>query len=94
MGLLAKLLLLPVTGPVRGFQFILEQIQAEAEAILQDEGRVQAELIDLSLRHDMGEVADAEYTEQEEALLARLNAIREHREGLLEYRRYVEDEDA
>jgi len=93
MGLLTDLLLFPVAGPVRGFLFILERIQAEAEAALLDEGRLQAELVQLSLRHETGVVSDSDYEEQESALLARLNTIREYREGLLESQRSLEGED-
>ena len=84
MGLLSGLLLLPVTGPVRGLQFVLEQIKAQVDAELLDEGRVQAELMTLSLRRDLGEISDAEYESQETALLEQLNAIRAYKEGLVE----------
>jgi hypothetical protein len=85
MGLLSDLLLFPVTGPVRGFEFILEQIKEQADAVRLDEGRVMAELMDLGLRRDLGEISDAEYTEQETALLERLNAIRAEKAGLTEF---------
>ncbi len=84
MGLLSNLLLFPVTGPVHGVRFLLEQIQAQANAELLDEGRVQAELMSLSVRYDLGEISDAEYEEQEEALFEELNAIRAYKEELLE----------
>ncbi len=84
MGLLSGLLLLPVTAPIRGLQFVVEQIQAEAEAALMDERRIHAELISLSLRLDLGEITEAEYEEQEEALLERLNLINAYREGLMD----------
>ena len=84
MGILSGLLLLPITAPVRGLQFIVEQIQAEAEAALMDERRIHAELINLSLQLDMGEITEAEYEEQEAALLERLNLINAYREGLMD----------
>jgi multidrug efflux pump subunit AcrA (membrane-fusion protein) len=84
MGLLTDLLLLPVTGPAHGLHFILEQIQAQVEAEQLDEGRVEEELLALSLRHDMGEITEAEYMDQEAALLEQLNAIRAYKEALLE----------
>jgi Gas vesicle protein G len=76
MGLISGLLLLPITGPARGIQFILEQIQAEADAYMMDEGRLQAQLVNLSLRHDMGEISDEEYLAQETEILDQLDAIR------------------
>lgn len=90
MGLLSGLLLFPVTGPVRGFEFILEQIKEQADAVRLDEGRVMAELMDLGLRRDQGEISEAEYTEQETALLAELNAIRAEKEELAESYAYVD----
>ena len=83
MGLLSGLLLLPITGPVHGLQFILEQIQAQVDAELLDDGRMQAELMALSMRHELGEISDAEYDEQEAVLLDELNAIRAYKEDLL-----------
>ena len=83
MGLISGLLLLPITGPVRGFQFFLERLRDEAEAVLHDEGRAFAELIDLSMRHDAGQLSDVEFSAQEAELLERLNSIREYRDDLL-----------
>ena len=48
MGLISELLLLPVTGPVHGLQFILEQSREEAEAERLDE------LMNLGLRYALG----------------------------------------
>lgn len=83
MGLLSGLLLFPITGPVWGFRLFVERIRDEAEAVLHDEGRAFAELIDLSMRHNAGQLSDAEFAEQETALLERLSSIREYREELL-----------
>ncbi|MBI3976774.1 MAG: gas vesicle protein GvpG, partial [Chloroflexi bacterium] len=82
MGFLAKLLLLPITGPARGLVFVLEQIKERVDAEQLDEGLVEDELVTLSLRHDLGEVDDADYFAQETALLERLNAIRAYKESL------------
>jgi hypothetical protein len=92
MGLLSGLLLLPITGPVKGLQFIIEQIQEEAQAAMLDERRVQAELIDLSLRFDQGEMSEAEFEEREAALLERLNAIVAYKESLLDSTTYDYDD--
>ncbi len=83
MGLVTGLLLLPVMAPVRAFRFLLERLRDEAEAVLRDEGRAFAELIDLSMRHNAGQLSDADYAEQEAELLERLNSIREYRNDLL-----------
>lgn len=83
MGVVTGLLLLPITGPVRAFVFFLERLRDEADAVLRDEGRAFAELIDLSMRHNAGQISEAAYVEQEAELLERLNSIREYRDELL-----------
>ena len=78
MGLLSDLLLLPVTGPVRGLRFIAEQIKEQVDAERDPARRaeqVQAELIRLSVRRDLGQISEDEYAAQEAALLAQLNAL-------------------
>jgi hypothetical protein len=94
VGLLSGLLLLPITGPVRGVQFVLEQIKAEVDAEQLDEGRVEAELMELSVRHDLGEISDEDYAEQEAALLEQLDAIRAYKEGVYEEDPELEDDDS
>ena len=94
MGVISGLLLFPVTGPVRAFRFLVERLHEEAEAVLRDEGRAFAELIDLSMRHNAGQLSDAEFAEQETELLERLSSIREYRDELLHPESEVdEDED-
>ena len=77
MGIVSELLLLPFSGPVHGFRFFLERIRDEAEAVMYDEGRAFAELIDLSMRHNTGELSDAEFTEQQTVILEHINSIRD-----------------
>jgi hypothetical protein len=84
MGLVSGLLLLPITGPVWGFRLFLERLRDEAEAVLHDEGRAFAELIDLSMRHNAGQLSEADFAEQEAELLERLSSIREYRDELLD----------
>ena len=91
MGIVTGLLFLPVTGPVRAFNFLLQRIHDEAQAVLHDEGRAFAELIDLSMRHNAGQLSEAEFAEDETLLLQRLNSIREYRDELL--RGEVEPDD-
>ena len=93
MGLLSGLLLLPITGPVHGLRFVLEQIQARVDAELMDKGHVTAELMAIALRHDLGEISDEEYAEQEAALLDRLNAIRAYRAEGAEYQAPMDPAD-
>jgi hypothetical protein len=91
MGVVTGLLLLPITGPVRGFRFMLERLRDEAESVLRDEGRAFAELIDLSMRHNAGQLSDDEYVQQEAELLERLTSIREYYNEL-QYAEFEDDE--
>ena len=84
MGLLSGLLLFPVTGPVYGLKFVLEQIQAQVDAQMLDEGQVIANLMSIGLQHEAGEISDEEYASPESALLEQLNAIRAYKAGLVE----------
>jgi hypothetical protein len=93
MGVVTGLLLLPITGPLRAFRFLLERLHDEAEAVLRDEGRAFAELIDLSMRHNAGQLTEAEYIEQEAHLLERLNSIRDYRNELLHADAYEDEEE-
>jgi hypothetical protein len=92
MGAITGLLLAPFMAPVWGFRFLLERLRDEAEAVLRDEGRAFAELIELSMRHSSSQLTDAQYTEQESQLLERLNSIREYRHELL-HGESVEDDE-
>lgn len=73
MGLILDLLLLPITGPVRGLKLVLGAVRDEAEATRLGASRARAELSELELRRDLGEISDEEYAEQESILLNRLN---------------------
>ena len=92
MGAIATLLLMPVMAPVWGFRFVLERLGDEADAVMHDEGRAFAELIDLSMRRSAGRISDAEYAEQEAAVLERLSSIREQRDELLDDDTDVDDD--
>ena len=79
--LVLRLLTLPILGIPMFVQWISEQVNEAVEKELYDEEAVQAELMELELRHDLGEISEQEYMEAEEALLARMKAIREHQQA-------------
>jgi hypothetical protein len=82
MGAITSLLLFPVTGPTWALVSLVDRLREEAEASLDDEAKGFAELTELSMRRSAGMLSDAEYAEQETALLARLNSAREYRQQL------------
>jgi hypothetical protein len=75
MGLLTNILLFPIIAPARGITFVLNAIADQANAELYSPDKVRQELMELQLRLELGEISEIEYTEQEAALLERLNAI-------------------
>ncbi len=82
MGLLSNILLFPVTGPFSIVQLIGERIAEQTDMEQLDETLVEEELMRLSLRYDMGEISDDDFTEQETFLLERLEDIREYKESI------------
>ncbi|MBU0703244.1 MAG: gas vesicle protein GvpG [Chloroflexi bacterium] len=77
MGLLTKLLTLPVMGPIKGIVWIAEKVAEQADKELYDEDKVRGQFMELELRYDLGEISEEEYLAAEEALLERLRVIRE-----------------
>lgn len=77
MGLLTSLLTLPVSGPVHGLQFLLEQIREQALAELMTEEQIQTRMIEASMQHQAGQMSDEEYREIEDHLLEQLNLRRQ-----------------
>ncbi|MGE0542453.1 MAG: gas vesicle protein GvpG [Dehalococcoidia bacterium] len=78
--MLLRLLTAPVTLPMSGFRFILTQVAEMAERELYDEDRIRDDLLLLQVRLDDGDITEAEYLDQEAAIMTRLRAAREHRE--------------
>ncbi len=75
MGLLTGLLTLPL-APVRGAVWIAERVAEQAERELGDETAIRRQLVDLEMRHDVGEIDELEYAQAEDELLARLSRVR------------------
>jgi hypothetical protein len=71
MGLLTGLLTLPL-APVRGTVWIAEQLAAEAERELRDEGSVRRRLTEAERQFELGALTIEEYEALEDELLARL----------------------
>lgn len=77
--LLSKLLTSPVTGPIDFLTFVVNRVNDQVAAEYLDEGKAQAELLDLTVRYQRGEIDDAEYERQEAAILQHLNDIRDYK---------------
>ena len=70
-------------APVNGFKFILGQIQKMADQELNDDTLIKEQLIELQMRLELDEISEAEYTEREAELFARLRVIKERQLDLL-----------
>jgi hypothetical protein len=80
--MLLRLLTAPVTLPISGFRFILNQVAEMAERELLDEERIREDLLLLQVRLDDGEISEEQYLAEEAQIMARLRAAREYRERL------------
>ncbi|MBI4302638.1 MAG: gas vesicle protein GvpG [Chloroflexi bacterium] len=79
MGLLFHLLTSPILGPIRGVHWLAQKAREEAERQYLDMDGIGGELLKLQARHNLGEINNEDYDEQETALVERLNAILEAR---------------
>jgi hypothetical protein len=75
VGLITGLLTLPL-APVRGTVWIAERILEQAEAELNDEDAILAQLMEIDAARQAGELGEQEAAEAEDVLLARLIAAR------------------
>ena len=72
-----NLLTLPILGVPRLVYWMASKIAEEAERQEFDEDKLQGQLLDLQMRHELGEIGDADYTREEDALLGRLTYVRQ-----------------
>ncbi len=83
MGLLS-LLAAPVTGPLKGFTFVIRQIQQYVEKELYDLSRLQEKLLKVRMNYERGLIDEDEYQETETRLLKLIREARQRQEALLE----------
>jgi hypothetical protein len=66
---------------IGGIRFVLENLAQVADHEMNDEGSLREELLAAHARVELGEIPEEDFRELEAALLARMRAIREEREG-------------
>lgn len=76
MGLIGKLLTLPVAGPAHAGRWVIEQVIGTAEAELYDEGRIISHLRALTAELEAGRITEEEHAAAEAVLLERLMEAR------------------
>ena len=80
MGILKHLLFWPVTGPKFLIDFAVDQVEGVVKENLTDDSEVKAELLELQLLLELGDIDDDEYVRREAMLMQRFREIREWRE--------------
>jgi len=76
MGLLSKLLLLPVKGPFDGAMWVTQKVTEAAENELNDPSTLRKRLKLLELELVAGRITEDEYDAAEEEVLERLKGTR------------------
>ena len=80
MGIIKHLLLWPYTGPKFLFDFAMDKVQDVVREELTDDTSVKAELLELQLKLELGDITDEEYVQLEAQSMQRLREIRQWRE--------------
>lgn len=82
MGLLKHVLFWPVTGPIAGIEWSMNQVMKVVEEELTDDTPVKEEFMELQMKLELGEIDDEEYAVREAEIMARLREVRAWRERL------------
>ena len=80
--ILDDILLLPITGPIAGFKWIMNTIQKMADEELMNDQPWKERLIELQMRLEVGEISEEEYTREERHVFQALRDIRARKEAL------------
>jgi hypothetical protein len=80
MGLLKHLLFWPVTGPLFLAEFSLAKVEGVVREELTDDTRIKAELMELQLQLELGDIDDDEYVAMEADLMLQLRDVRHWKE--------------
>jgi hypothetical protein len=91
--LLDDLLLLPLTGPISGFKWVMHTIQKLADEELMNDQPWKERLIELQMRLELGEISEEEYTREEAIVFQALRDIRARREEIARQMRAEQGED-
>jgi hypothetical protein len=68
-------------GLVSGIRFVLGKVVTAVDGELHDEDHLREELMNAQMRHELGEIGDAELAALEDDLMPRLRAIAEQKRG-------------
>jgi hypothetical protein len=92
LGLLSDILTFPVTGPVHGARFVVEQIRKEVDRQRLDPSGIQRQLLELNERLNSGLISEEEFESAEATLLEELTGIQEDIEAMQAEGESLDDE--
>lgn len=81
MGIVGKLLTLPVMGPIDGVLWLAQKIQQQVDAESWNEGKIVEALAELEIDLDIGRIGTEEYDRKEAELLQELKRLQEEKNG-------------
>jgi hypothetical protein len=87
--LIDDILLLPITGPIAGFRWVMKTIQKMADEELMNDQLWKERLIELQMQLELGEIAEEDYVREEAIVFQALRDIRARREEVA--RQYAAD---
>jgi hypothetical protein len=91
--LLDDILLLPITGPIAGFRWIMATIQKLADEELLDDQPWKERLVELHMMLEVGEIGEEDYVREEAKVFQALRDIRARREAIAREQAGDEEED-
>jgi len=80
--LLDDILLLPITGPIAGFKWVMNTIQKMADEELMNDQPWKERLIELQMRLEIGEISEEDYVVEEAVVFQALRDIRARKEEI------------
>ena len=92
--LLDDILLLPITGPIAGFKWVMNTIQKMADEELMNDQPWKERLIELQMMLEVGDISEADYAEEEKKVFQALREIRARKEEMArQYAAQQEEEE-
>ncbi len=91
--LLDDIILLPLTGPISGFKWIMRTIQQMADEELMNDQPWKERLIELQMRLELGEISEEDYVVEEAVVFQALRDIRARKEAIAREMSAQRDED-
>ena len=91
--ILDDILLLPITGPIAGFRWIMTTIQKMADEELMNDQPWKERLIELQMRLELGEISEEDYVQEEAVVFQALRDIRARREEMARQMAAERDEE-